>query len=45
MGLSPFEIMNMETRDVYDLYIDVIIHDYKEKNAKKYVTSANASWY
>ena len=45
IGLSPFEVMNADTRDVYDLYVDVIIHDLKEKNPKEFVTSKNATWY
>lgn len=46
LGLSPFDVMNADTRDVYDLYVDVIIHDLKEKQGtKKYVTSENATWY
>ena len=47
MGLSPFEVMNSDLRDVYSLYVDVIIHDYKSKNKGepiKWVTSKNASW-
>ena len=48
IGLSPFEVLNMETRDVFDLYVDVIIHDRKNNkgNANEtWVTSANASWH
>jgi hypothetical protein len=38
--------MNADTRDVYDLYVDVIIHDSKEKQGeKKFVNSKTASWY
>jgi len=50
MGLSPFEILNRPTREVYDLYADLVIHDMKEKqgnNSKQdvWVTSANATWH
>lgn len=41
--------MNMDTRDVYDLYVDVVIHDSKEKDHKEdrkvWVTSETASWH
>lgn len=50
MGLSPFEILNRPTREVYDLYVDVIIHDRREKNGgtqggDTWVTSENATWH
>lgn len=56
IGLSPFEVLNMETRDVYDLYVDVIIHDSKQKKTgangrqaeseqSEWVTSKTATWY
>lgn len=48
MGLSPFEVMNNDLKDVYDLYVDVVIHDYKNKNKSEpieWVTSKNASWH
>lgn len=48
MGLSPFEVMNSDIKDVYSLYVDVIIHDYKSKNKGEpiqWVTSKNASWH
>lgn len=47
-GLSPFEIMNTELQDVYDLYVDVAIHTYKAKkkeNAGVWVTSKTATWH
>ena len=34
-----------DAKTTYDLYVDVIIHDLKEKNKKEFVTSTNASWY
>jgi len=49
MGLSPFEVMNSDLKDVYDLYVDVIIHDYKSKNKTSepinWVTSKTATWH
>lgn len=48
IGLSPFEVMNTDLKDVYDLYVDVIIHDKQEKNIKndgEWVTSKNATWH
>ena len=49
VGLSPFEILNRPTREVYDLYADCIIHDRREKGGGKkqdeWVTSANATWH
>lgn len=48
-ALSPFEILNRPTREVYDLYADCIIHDRREKGGGKardeWVTSANATWH
>lgn len=41
--------MNMETRDVYDLFVDVVIHDSKNKDSKGekkvWVNSKNATWH
>lgn len=41
--------MNMDTRDVYDLFVDVVIHDYKTKDkkgeSKVWVTSKDATWH
>lgn len=49
VGLSPFEILNRPTREVYDLYADVVIHDMREKNGNNkqevWVTSKNATWH
>ena len=48
MGLSPFEVMNADLKDVYTLYVDVIIHDDKEKRGGdriKWVTSKTATWH
>lgn len=50
MGLSPFEVLNTPTREVFDLYVNCIIHDKKEKGGTKnkdveWVTSQNANWH
>lgn len=48
IGLSPFEVLNTPIGEVFDLYVDVIIHDMKEKqgsNQDQWVTSANATWH
>ena len=50
MGLSPLEVLNADFSEVMGLYVDCIIHDFKEKNqtATKgdiWVTSANATWH
>lgn len=46
IGLSPFEVMNSNTSDVYDLFVDVIIHDLKNKKEKEgWVTSKTATWH
>lgn len=47
-GLSPFEVMNTDLEDVYSLYVDVAIHDYKAQNKKAdgvWVTSQTATWH
>lgn len=46
-GLSPFEVMNSDMEDVYCLYVDVVIHDYKEKHKGDgvWVTSKTATWH
>lgn len=46
-GLSPFDVLNADVGDVYDLYVDVVIHDYKEKQKPQgvWVTSKDASWH
>ena len=50
MGLSPFEVLNTDFSEVMSLYVDTIIHDYKEKNGNKeqgdvWVTSETATWH
>lgn len=45
VGLSPFEVINQELRDVYDLYVDIAIHDFKNKKKEGWVTSKTASWH
>ena len=53
MGLTPLEVLNSPTRDVYDLYVDVIIHDTREKKVTNqkgkggamWVTSKEATWH
>ncbi len=48
VGLSPFEVMNSDLKDVYELYVDVIIHDRKHKKStpnEEWVTSKNATWH
>lgn len=50
MGLTPFEVLNSPTKQVFDLWVDVIIHDRNEtgkQNEEKveWVTSKNATWH
>ena len=53
MGLTPIDVLNSPTRDVYDLYVDVIIHDTREKKVTNqngkggvmWVTSKEATWH
>lgn len=49
IGLSPFEVMNTDLKDVYDLYVDVIIHSKKENKKPnidgEWVTSQTATWH
>lgn len=49
MALSPFEVLNSETADVYGLYVAAIIHDSKEKKKgtgqDEWVTSKTATWH
>lgn len=51
IGLTPFQVLEAETRMVYNLYTDCIIHDAnnKKKGAKKenaeWVTSKTATWH
>ena len=49
MGLTPFEVLNTPTKQVFELWVDVIIHD-QNKNDKQeekieWVTSKNATWH
>lgn len=50
IGLSPFEVLNRPTREVFDLYVDCIINDRKEKKPgskqkDQWVTSKTATWH
>lgn len=53
IGLTPFEVLNTPTREVYDLFTDTLIHDRKAKGekmnggetARKWVTSKDATWH
>ena len=53
MALSPFEVLNTPTQEVYDLYVDAIIHDHKQKKTNgtktqqqdEWITSKNATWH
>lgn len=50
VGLSPFEVLNTPTSEVFDLYVDCVLHDRKEKTKSKqqdaiWVTSKNATWH
>lgn len=51
MALSPFEILNTPMNEVFDIYVNCIIHDKKEKGGTSdksqdvWVTSANANWH
>ena len=49
MALSPFEVLNTPMEDVFELYVDVIIHDCKDKKTNKnndvWVTSKTATWH
>lgn len=50
MGLTPFEVLNSPTKQVFELWVDVIIND-QNKNSKQkeerveWVTSKNATWH
>lgn len=50
-GLSPFEVMNSDIKDVYDLYVDLAIYAYKKSNHQNnnngaiWVTSKTATWH
>ena len=49
MGLSPFEVLTTDLEKVFNLYVDCIIHDKKEKSKGEdkdiWVTSHNANWH
>ena len=50
IGLTPFEVLNSPTKQVFDLWVDVIIHDQNSKGNQKeekieWVTSKNATWH
>lgn len=50
IGLSPFEVLNRPTREVFDLYVDCIKHDRKKSNGgnnqqEVWVTSKTATWH
>lgn len=50
IGLTPFEVLNSPTKQVFELWVDVILHD-QNKNGKQkeeqieWVTSKNATWH
>ena len=49
-GLNPFEVIKKDLAEVYDLFVDSLIHDNKEKNNEKeqgdvWLTSQTASWH
>lgn len=50
MGLSPLEVLNADLNDVFDIYVNCIIHDSKDKKTNNkegdvWVTSKNANWH
>ena len=48
MALSPFEILNTDIALVFDLYVNCIIHDKKDKKQTSgdiWVTSQTANWH
>lgn len=47
MGLSPFEVMNTEIGEVYDLYVDALIYEHRKENKADgvWVTSKTATWH
>ena len=49
MALSPFEVLNSPTDEVYNLYVQAVIHDSREKKKGKkqdeWVTSKTATWH
>jgi len=50
MALTPFDILNADMALVFDIYVNCIIHDKREKGVNKnkgdvWVTSQNANWH
>lgn len=50
MGLTPFDVLNSPTKQVFELWVDVIIHDQNNKDRQseekiEWVTSKNATWH
>ena len=47
VGLTPFEVLNAPTKQVFELWVDMIIHDSNNKDEEKceWVTSKNATWH
>lgn len=53
MGLSPIEVMNSNIKDVFDLYVYVVLKGYKGENEPQkadqggavWVTSKTATWH
>jgi hypothetical protein len=48
MSISPFEILKADMNDVFDIYVNCILHDKASKNKSKedvWVTSSNATWH
>lgn len=49
MGLSPLDVLNADLSDVFDLYVNCIIHDRKNKKTNNegdvWVTSKTANWH
>ena len=43
-SLTPIEVLNSETRDVYDLYVDTILKDTRERKEGKAPTTIGAKW-
>lgn len=49
MALSPFDVLNTDMALVFDIYVNCIIHDSKNKktnnNEVEWVTSKTATWH
>lgn len=50
MSLSPFEVLKAPMSDVFDIYVNCIIHDKRKKgetskNEDVWVTSKTANWH